>query len=308
MITTSPAVEKDILKEAAAVGVRVWLQAQSVRSVTQVGVGPDIPVVLASLLKVPVALELARRAASGEFDLDRQVTLSPADLTPSPSGLGTLRGPVTLPVRDLAVLMLSLSDNAATDFLLSMVGRDAVERLLGELGLSRTAVPQDCAEIIRSVGEDLGLGYVDKENALAGIDSERLRTLRALDPDRTCRSTARETVSLLRAIWQNEAGPSAACANVREWLSHQAWDNRMASGFEDDVEIASKTGTLPGLRNEAGVVTYPDGGAYAVAVFTRDEDFRSRNSSRDHFIGRAARLAVEALRRAESDPPKRRTE
>ncbi|GAA2810259.1 serine hydrolase [Kribbella solani] len=305
MTTGADKVAQDIRAAAAAAGVRIWLHARSLSSGQEVGVAADEPVVLASVLKIAVAVELARQAARGRIGLDERITLRPAELTPSPSGLGVLSGPVTLPIRDLAVLMLSLSDNAATDVLIARLGAKSLDLLTEELGLTQTAIPEDCAAIIRSVGEDLGLGYTDDESALDGVDPARLRTLRALDPTRTCRSTARETVQLLTAVWRDQVDPPEAAALVRAWMSHQAWEHRLASGFDDEITVVGKTGTLPGLRNEAGVVTYPDGRDYAVAVFTRDDDFRSRSSARDHFLGRAARMAVEELRRTDGQSMRR---
>jgi beta-lactamase class A len=50
------------------------------------------------------------------------------------------------------------------------------------------------------------------------------------------------------------------------------------------------------VRNECGVVTYPDGRQYAVAVFTRSRVLDDRQPQVDASIGTAARLAVEHLR------------
>jgi beta-lactamase class A len=74
------------------------------------------------------------------------------------------------------------------------------------------------------------------------------------------------------------------------------WPHRLRSGFGDEVTVAAKTGTLPGIRNEAGVVTYPDDGRYAVAVFTRARTYAWQQPNIDAAIGTAARLAVEHLR------------
>jgi beta-lactamase class A len=71
----------------------------------------------------------------------------------------------------------------------------------------------------------------------------------------------------------------------------------LASGFGDGVSIGAKTGTLIGIRNEAGVVEYPDGGRYAVCVFTRSLDWLpQKQMEADLVIGTAGRIAVEALR------------
>ena len=53
------------------------------------------------------------------------------------------------------------------------------------------------------------------------------------------------------------------------------------------------------VRNEAGVVEYPDGGRYAVGVFVRDPNEELRNPDADRVIGTLARHAVDALRQSE---------
>ena len=80
-------------------------------------------------------------------------------------------------------------------------------------------------------------------------------------------------------------------------MARQENTQRIASGFGDGATTAGKTGTIPFVRNEAGVVTYPDGRRFAVAVFTRSDSLADRNPALDAAIGQAARLAVEGLRR-----------
>ncbi|MFJ7200983.1 MULTISPECIES: serine hydrolase [unclassified Streptomyces] len=104
---------------------------------------------------------------------------------------------------------------------------------------------------------------------------------------------------LLRLIRRGKAAAREACADVRRWLELQVRPYRLRSGCPDDeMRTRGKTGTLPAVRNEVGVVEYPDGGRYSVAVFTRAEDTRSRVPERDAFIGLAAVTAVESLRPA----------
>lgn len=79
-------------------------------------------------------------------------------------------------------------------------------------------------------------------------------------------------------------------------MARQIWPHRLSSGFASGVTVAAKTGTLPAVRNEAGVVTCPDGRRFAVAVFTRAATLDERLPAVDASIGRAARLAVDHLR------------
>ncbi len=91
--------------------------------------------------------------------------------------------------------------------------------------------------------------------------------------------------------------PSAsACAELRRMLALQVWPHRLAAGFpEDETLVSGKTGTLPGLRAEAGVVELPTGRAYAVAVFTRSRATPLNQPRVDAAIGAAARIAILAL-------------
>ncbi len=93
----------------------------------------DRPLAIGSAFKLFVLAELARSVKAGERKWTDVVPLGPPSL---PSGIvqDWPRGsPVTL--HTLAALMMSRSDNSATDTLLTVLGRDKVERLLPELGV-----------------------------------------------------------------------------------------------------------------------------------------------------------------------------
>lgn len=250
----------------------------------EVGVGADRRVVLASVFKVPLVVALHH---SG-LDPTRRVTLD-LDRSAGPTGIGAMLDPVTMSLRDLAHLAVTVSDNAAADALVDVLGLDEVNRVVRELGLRDTAVVHRAGEVQRLIAEDAR--PAELPHALA--DPVVLARLRALDPDRTSRGTPREMTRLLAHVWRH-----GACAPVRRLMGLQVWPHRLASGFPfDDVRVAGKTGTLPTVRNEIGVVEYPDGGRYAVAVFTRSASTALTLPAADAVIGTAARLAVEHLRR-----------
>lgn len=292
-------VKQAIEERAAEVGVQVRLHACQVDGDAAAGIGEHDPVVTASVFKVPVAVALADRVHRGELDLAQEFTVLPRTGPPSPYGLATFRNPARLALDELALLMIGISDNVATDLVLATVGKPAVAELLSRLGLKVTAVPQDCKEILDGVRQDLALDYDDDERSLQDLPLDRIRALRALQPEQTCRTTADEMTRLLGMVWRDEAAAAPACANVRRWLGLQVWPHRLSSGFPGaNVKISAKTGTLPTVRNEAGVVEYAGGGRYAVAVFTTAADAASRVPARDHFIGEAATMAVDYLREA----------
>ena len=77
-------------------------------------------------------------------------------------------------------------------------------------------------------------------------------------------------------------------------MGRQVTRQRLALGFpRHGVRVAAKSGTWIGLiRNEAGVITMPDGRRYAAAVFTRADRQWDREHEINAAIGAAAALAV----------------
>ncbi|MGV9385429.1 serine hydrolase [Nonomuraea sp. NPDC003707] len=276
---------REVFDEA---GVRGFLHAREVDGDAEIGLDPDEPVVLASVFKIAIALEYARQAAAGEIARGERLTVTAAD---KDGGIGTsgCLDDVSLTLRDLAHFMITMSDNAATDVLLRRVGLDRVNGTLATLGLSRTRLIGGCAELFRQVTEDIGADW-------DAATEDELRAMAVRDPARTTAGTPREITTLLGLIWRDQAGPPEACAEVRKVMGEQIWPHRLAAGFPDEVKVSGKTGTLWGIRNESGVVEYPDGKRYAVAVFVRSDVIRSRLPAADAAIGRAARLAVDRLR------------
>ncbi len=261
-----------------------------------VSVGGDEPVVLASVFKIPVAVAYAREVAVGRLEPTERTTVTSRYRT---GGIGTAgcSDDVEMSWRDLALNMLTMSDNAATDVVFHRVGQEAVDRVLEDLELRGTRVLGCCEDLFASAADDLGVepgGDIDA--VLAAADEDRIWRLPILDPGRTSASTPREIVRLLDAVWTDEAATPQACRSVRTIMAEQIWPHRLSSGFESGVEIAAKTGTLPSVRNEAGVVTYPDGKQYAVAVFTRAHSLDDRQPAVDASIGTTARQAIEHIR------------
>lgn len=279
-------------------GARGYVHARRVDDGrAEVGLDADSPVVTASVFKVPVMLELARQTAAGGLSATQRVVVPASRRTDGPTGLSVMLDDVELSLRDLGFMMMSVSDNTATDVVMGLVGLDRVATTLASLGLRETVVAQDCAQLLTELAGDLGIRLAsDVPLSFADLDRTKVAAARALNARHTNRTTPREMTHLLSLIWTDEAGPPEACAEVRRVMALQVWPHRLSSGFPDGVAVAGKTGTLPGIRNEVGVVTYPDGGRYAVAVFTVAESLASQQPAVDAAIGHAGRVAVDALR------------
>ncbi|WP_184576041.1 serine hydrolase [Streptomyces zagrosensis] len=280
---------KDAFADAGASGL---LHARDIDTGAEIGLGADTLMSTASVHKLCLVSTLFREAAQGRIDLTRQIEVPPGQRTKGPTGLAVLLDPVRLSLRDLAAQSIAVSDNTAADVLWDELGLDTVNRTMADLGLGRTRAVHAMRDLYASMTADAGAA-----GAAALVEPATLARLRVLDPAHTNHSTARELTHLLAAIWRDEVCAGEHGRLLRRVLGLQAWSHRLASGFPfDDVRVSGKTGTLPTLRHEAGVIEYPDGGRYAVAVFTRSAGTAITLPGVDAVIGTAARIAVDALR------------
>lgn len=297
-MTTATATAPDIAEIFADAGAAGFLHAREigVEGGPEVTVGADEPVALASVFKILVLTAYVRAVAAGELDPTERTTVTARYRI---GGVGTagFADDVEASWRDLALNMMSMSDNAATDVIYHRVGAAAVDQVIADLGLEGTRLIGCCEDLFASVIADLG-GDADSDldELFEGATAEQILALDAVHPVRTSHSTPRDVTTLLGALWTDTAAPAEACRQARDIMAQQIWPHRLSSGFPSGVRIAAKTGTLPTWRNEAGVVTYPDGRRYAVAVFTRATSLAERQPLVDASIGRAGFAAVEHLR------------
>lgn len=172
----------------------------------------------ASVLKIQGALTIESAITDGSVDGTEIRTLHSATRTPGRVGISLLRDDVQMSVRDLVPLVLTISDNVATE-LLSIVGVEQVNRTTERLGLRQTRITTDLRSMLDDMAVEAGLAdypaMVRHDPDRDGPPSEqvvreRLAATAALDPDRGSRTTAFDMVSLLRAIWRDAAGPASA--------------------------------------------------------------------------------------------------
>jgi beta-lactamase class A len=293
---------EDLFEQAGCTG---QLCVQSLDGTQELAVDADRPAVSASVVKVPVALEAEKQFAEGRLDPRERVTLAAADRAPGPTGFSLFQDDVGVSLRDLTVAMLTISDNAATDALLGRIGIDAVNAACVRLGLAGTVVAADLRTIVNSIGRDAGFRDWDTMVAWAAQPhakddedqmSRRVAAASALIPARTTRTTPRDMATLLRLIWSGQAGPQRACQRVRQIMHRQLTRHRLAAAFPPPARVAAKSGSLVGVvRNEIGVVEYPDGRGYAAAVFTQAHRPWRGDAAINAAIGAAAAAAVSQL-------------
>ncbi|MEU8223465.1 serine hydrolase [Kribbella sp. NPDC048915] len=278
-------------------GVRGWMHAVSLDDPdATVEHDADVVVPLASVYKLPLLAGFCRLVDEGELDPRERVTIDPADKTDGPTGLSLFADPVTVSLRDLALSMATVSDNASADALLDIVGLRRLATIIESFGLRRTWVLRGTAGNLRDLQRRTGANTADAALAVLA-DNDRTDPAGVYEAANGSAGTPRDLTLLLRRLWAGELLSADQTAFVKATMHRQIFLHRLASGFPyDGVRVAGKTGTFGALRHEAGVVTLPGGASFAVAVLTLAARGDFRQPRVDAAIGEAARVAVDLLR------------
>ncbi|WP_174187982.1 serine hydrolase [Nocardia barduliensis] len=281
----------------ADAGCSGWLHARRCDgSATEISVGGDERVVLASVYKLPLFVAFCRLVDAGRLDPATRLTVTPSDCTPGPTGIAVMRDPVTMSLRDLAASMMTVSDNAAADVLLGATGLGAVEGLLDDLGLTRTRIVGGTADLHRSLVRDTDT-HTTAEAFAVLAENDEAWSVSAYDPSYTSATTPEEMTRLLRALWSGTVLSDQQTEFVRTVMRHQVWPHRVTAGFPyRSVSVAGKTGTIGVIRNEVAVVEFPGEHPVAVAIFTRAARADPHLPVVDAAIAETARIAVTELR------------
>ena len=292
------AVAEEIAADWRALGIAGSFLARDLPTGEELGFDVDRPVVLASVVKVPIALVVLQHIAEGRLDPVTQLHLVPGASALGPTGTAAFAHPASVAVGDLVALMVTVSDNAAADRLLALIAPAEVERMLAGFGYPEIRVRHRMQPMYeaasRAAGDDVDVAL---ELALEG-ERSGVHAIQSLDPARGNVATARALVGLLGDVWGDRIGAPAATAELRRLMRMQLFTHRLSSDLRTDaVRVAGKTGSFLHLRHEIGVVESSAGDRVAVAALTRSGHRATLAPDVDLAIGAAARRAFEALRR-----------
>jgi beta-lactamase class A len=228
--------QKQLAKIAEEVPAVLGIQVVDLTSGERFGINETMVFPQGSAIKVPVLVELFRQASADGLRLTDRITIARESMV---GGTGHLRhfrdGASALALHDLAVLMIIVSDNVATNLLIERVGMDNVTRTMGALGLPQT----------------------------------RLRRL-MIRPEESARgnenvSTPAEAARLMERIHRCDLPMSAThCAELQAVLEIPH-DGPIQESVPAGIRVGQKTGTITGVSTNWGYVDLP-GRPYIVAV------------------------------------------
>jgi beta-lactamase class A len=267
---TGPSSPTDITPLIDAVRHRfsgvLGLAATNLATGQEIAVDADRAFPTASAFKIPVMVEVFRQEREGRLRLDERLEMEPSDIV---RGSGVLRdlGPGLAPtISDLAILMIIVSDNTATNMLIDRVG--GVE------------------PINRTMQERLGLSSIVVHNRidfdLIGDDNRRL-----------AEASPRDLMRLCALLGRAELIDADASRQMLGIMRRQHYLNQVPRYVEynpygpelnvaQKVWFANKTGGLPGMRSDAGVIGLPGDVRIAYCAMTEhsvDTGFTCENEA-----------------------------
>ncbi|TAM56321.1 serine hydrolase [bacterium] len=199
---------------------------------------PELELYPASMIKVPIAVAALARVEAGALTLGQDVAVDERNLTandaPSP-----MRAGYRATLGELIDLMLSRSDNVATNQLIDLLGREAITRHCRSIGLTRTAVRRKLSGSLPLIADPEANG----RNAHPAGDAAAL--FAALDARRL---------------------PGALV--VLGALARQYWTGKLPLGLRPGDRFAHKTGDTDEVSHDGGILTLADGRRYVVVLYT----------------------------------------
>jgi beta-lactamase class A len=232
----------------------------------------------ASTFKIPIMAEIFRQAEAGGFNLDDRVALRADDIVKGSGVLQSLTPGVELTIRDLAMLMIIVSDNTATNMLIDRAGGiEPINAFMRDLGLD--------AIVIRNRIDFDAIG--DDNRALAEASPRALMRLCELIVTEKLVSAeaSREMLRIMREQHYRNQFP--------RYLEYNPYGKELHE--EQSLWIANKTGSLKGMRADAGIIGLPGGTHLIFGVMTegsRDMGFTQENEA-ELVNGVIGRLLVE---------------
>jgi beta-lactamase class A len=279
------ALSKELARLAAEAKGSVGVAVIGVESGERISLAGQERFPLASVFKLPLAIEFLRQVDAGRLRLDNQTILSATDLEPgwSPMARAHPLGGIAITTEELLEQMLVEGDNTAADRLLSLCGGPAA--VTAQLrGLSLPGIRIDRSE------RQLALDYCGVtappspwslpafEQSVEQVSPARRRSAatRFLEDPRDT-ATPEAVADLLARLQQRRLGLSPASYDrLLALLSRcRSGPGRLKGLLPPGAPVAHRTGAcgetegISACTNDVGILTLPRGEHLAVAVFVK---------------------------------------
>lgn len=272
------AIEEVVRAAEARLDGRIGLAAQHLESGLALAVNAAERFPMASTYKVPMAGLLLQMADEGTLSLDQRVEITARHVAETGEIAQSVIHPgVSLSALNLLELMLTQSNNNATDRVLDLIGGPAaVTAWLRGLGITGMRVDHSVNDLL---GKFYGLppgspameGFLAKYPDEAAREAVNGRSPAVFDDGEADSATPAAMVELLAALFAGEVLSAPSREILQGVMARcQTGPGRIKGMLPPGTPVAHKTGTIGGTINDCGIVHLPGGrGRIALAIYTR---------------------------------------
>ncbi|MDQ0270517.1 beta-lactamase class A [Cytobacillus purgationiresistens] len=196
----------------------------------------------ASLIKIPILIEGYRQYEKNIVDLQEIVPIPLEKVTTGAGIIQALSPDRMMKMIDLMTMMIIVSDNTATNLLINRLGIDNINKCMGSIGLKSTKLQREMMDFI------------------------------ALNNNIDNKTTASDMVLALKAMKEESFLSAASSQQALSILAYQQF-LKLAEGMDlEQVNVASKTGELPGVQHDCAVISHGDRIVYVAVLIDGLED------------------------------------
>jgi len=261
--------EQRISQLAASAKGRIGVAALDLATGEQVSILGNQRFPMASTSKIAIAATFLEGVDQGRWSLDDKFPLMvPLATKPLSTKVAPVKPGARFTARELIEMMITRSNNQATDGLLAVVGGpQAVNDWVRRAGIRDFRIDRDIATLVRDDG------VVDPATSIDLRDS----------------ATPLAMVQLLKGIhegrWLSSSSRLVLLGAMERCLTGK---NRIRGNMPADVIVAHKTGSLYNTSSDVGIITTPEGRTIAVAIYvTGGQNDRGYRIDRIATIARA---------------------
>ncbi len=258
-----------VKKKDAAFGVYV----KHLETGEEASISGDRLFQMASVFKIPILAALFEKVYNGEINLHDRVMLLEEDYVPGSGIFQELDYGIQPTIKDLATLMIIVSDNLATDRILKLIGGPSyVQERMRELGFGSINLQHTCWELL-SLSAGIDSSNYSKElfetiinRLVAGKYDWDSIVFQEREDNNT--STPRGMCKLLEAIADGKFISRECSQSILNILFKQHYQQRIPGKLPKNKKVANKTGSLGTMFNDAAIVYLPNGTRYVMTVYS----------------------------------------
>lgn len=209
----------------------------------------------ASVIKLPIIWDLFKRIDREEISLDDEMPLMDSQKVGGFGILKELHSGLNLTIKDIATLMIVLSDNSATNILIDMLGMESINNSIKENGMENTVLQRK---------------MMDSEAKEKGLDNF---------------TTPKDVLNILEKIMDSEVMTKESKNTIIDILKKQQCNNKLPLLMPTDAVIAHKTGDLPEVEHDVGIL-FLKNKSIIVVVLTKDLNDNSEGIRLNNEIGK----------------------